>query len=159
MCSLETNSSFNSTEQQDLPTKFGMDLKHKNDTLSCRHRRQRRVWTELNQNFGSLKRSKLKCSDQSTLASSECQATQRTTTFSNNSYQLDSNRLLLRRKNVHPLVIFSICLMVSLMLSSTSAFNVDMNSKVVHTAPRSTCDEKCMFGFSVAQHRENGQSW
>ena len=138
-----------------------MDLKHKSDTLSGRLQRQRRVWSEPNQNLGSLKRSKLKCSDQSTLASSECQATQRTTaTFSNNNSQLNSNRLVLLRKNVHlPLVIFSICLMVSLLLSSTSAFNVDMNSKVVHTAPRSTCDEKCMFGFSVAQHRENGQSW
>jgi len=39
------------------------------------------------------------------------------------------------------------------------AFNVDVDSNVVHSGPRGSCDEECMFGFSVAQHRENGNPW
>ena len=40
-----------------------------------------------------------------------------------------------------------------------SGFNVDVNSKVIHGGPRSSCDADCMFGFSVAQHREKGTPW
>ena len=39
-------------------------------------------------------------------------------------------------------------------------FNVDVNSKIVHSGPPGTCNRAdCMFGFSVAQHREQGQAW
>jgi len=44
-------------------------------------------------------------------------------------------------------------------LNVCDAFNVDVNSKVIHEAPRQSCDGDCMFGFSVAQHREQGQPW
>ena len=39
------------------------------------------------------------------------------------------------------------------------AFNVDVSSKVIHTGPRGSCDQECMFGFAVAQHREKGTPW
>ena len=44
-------------------------------------------------------------------------------------------------------------------ISSGSCFNVDVSSKVIHGAPRDSCDQECMFGFSVAQHRERGVPW
>ena len=44
-------------------------------------------------------------------------------------------------------------------VSTVTAFNVDVDSKVIHEAPRRSCAGDCMFGFSVAQHREQGQSW
>eukprot|EP00095_Tigriopus_kingsejongensis_P000289 maker-scaffold253_size237113-snap-gene-1.29 protein:Tk00289 transcript:maker-scaffold253_size237113-snap-gene-1.29-mRNA-1 annotation:"integrin alpha-v-like" len=47
----------------------------------------------------------------------------------------------------------------SLLLSSVHSFNVDVNSKVVHSGPRGACDQDCMFGFAVAQHREAGTPW
>ena len=41
-----------------------------------------------------------------------------------------------------------------------NAFNVDVASRVVHQGPRQACpDDDCMFGFSVAQHREKGVPW
>ena len=40
-----------------------------------------------------------------------------------------------------------------------SGFNVDVSSKIIHTAPKDSCDQECMFGFSVAQHRERGVPW
>ena len=41
-----------------------------------------------------------------------------------------------------------------------NSFNVDVTSKVIHNAPQTSCqDSDCMFGFSVAQHREQGQPW
>ncbi len=43
-------------------------------------------------------------------------------------------------------------------LAVTDAFNVDVDSRVVHTGPRG-CQKNCMFGFSVAQHREQGTPW
>ena len=43
--------------------------------------------------------------------------------------------------------------------SVTDGFNVDVSSKVVHTGPRRSCDQECMFGFSVAQHRDKGTPW
>lgn len=40
-------------------------------------------------------------------------------------------------------------------------FNVDVDSKIVHSGPRGTCPKRegCMFGFAVAQHRERGTPW
>ena len=47
-----------------------------------------------------------------------------------------------------------------LFLHSANSFNVDVNSKVIHEAPSRSCqDGDCMFGFAVAQHREQGQPW
>lgn len=40
-----------------------------------------------------------------------------------------------------------------------SGFNVDVNSRVIHNAPTDSCYNDCMFGFSVAQHREKGVPW
>ena len=52
---------------------------------------------------------------------------------------------------------------VALLAAAASAFNVDVESNVVHSGPAgSGCDgpgSDCMFGFSVAQHRENGRAW
>ena len=40
------------------------------------------------------------------------------------------------------------------------SFNVDVTSKVIHNAPQRSCEDgDCMFGFSVAQHREKNQPW
>ena len=50
-------------------------------------------------------------------------------------------------------------LSLTLLISSGSCFNVDVSSKVIHAAPRDSCDQECMFGFSVAQHRERGVPW
>jgi hypothetical protein len=52
-------------------------------------------------------------------------------------------------------------LLVLLLFSShcVTSFNVDVNSKVIHEGPRKSCDGDCMFGFSVAQHKEQGQPW
>lgn len=51
--------------------------------------------------------------------------------------------------------------MCSLLLTFqlVESFNVDVNSRVVHSGPRGSCDDECMFGFSVAQHRERGTPW
>ena len=41
-----------------------------------------------------------------------------------------------------------------------TAFNVDVDSKVVHQGPTGSCDrDTCQFGFSVAQHRDKGTPW
>ena len=72
----------------------------------------------------------------------------------------DSNSLTPQpsMKNVK-IVILSITLLMSIMANPSVAYNVDVNSKVVHSAPRSGCYNDCMFGFSVAEHIEKGQSW
>lgn len=49
------------------------------------------------------------------------------------------------------LIVSSIC--------GVNSFNVDTDSRIVHTAPLASCDNDCMFGFSVAQHREKGRPW
>eukprot|EP00092_Neocalanus_flemingeri_P010955 GFUD01011798.1.p1 GENE.GFUD01011798.1~~GFUD01011798.1.p1 ORF type:complete len:178 (+),score=19.46 GFUD01011798.1:299-832(+) len=38
------------------------------------------------------------------------------------------------------------------------SFNIDTKSLVVQQGPKATCDD-CMFGFSVAQHKEGGVPW
>ena len=150
MCSMETSL------HEDFKTTI-MNKTHNRNTLSdnntFRHR-HRRFWTEDDQIFGRIQRSKLKCcGDKSNLTSTGPDIKR---TMSSN-YEINSNSLM-SRKNVQ-LVIVTVGLIVTLMITSASAFNVDVNSKVVHTAPRSTCDSECMFGFSVAQHKEKGQSW
>ena len=50
-------------------------------------------------------------------------------------------------------------LLFLLVLPLASSFNVDVKNKVIHEAPRQHCNGECMFGFAVAQHREQGQSW
>jgi len=53
-----------------------------------------------------------------------------------------------------------VLLMLFLLSRPANSFNVDVNSKVIHTAPPSRCEDgDCMFGFAVAQHREKGQPW
>ena len=43
---------------------------------------------------------------------------------------------------------------------TVNSFNVDVTSKVIHNAPARSCqDGDCMFGFSVAQHREQDKPW
>ena len=57
-------------------------------------------------------------------------------------------------------LVISVYLLISFCSTSTNAFNVDVNSKVIHQAPGRNCVAgDCMFGFSVAQHREQGQPW
>lgn len=50
-------------------------------------------------------------------------------------------------------------LLLAVVASRVVAFNVDVTSNVVHSGPRGACDQDCMFGFSVAQHREKGTPW
>ena len=154
MCSIETNFSINPTENAKATI---MNQKQNTNTLSdsdtFRHR-HRRIWPEDDRNFGRNKRPKLKSPDAKTNLMSTAHEIKRTIS---SHYQVNSNSVM-SRKSVQ-LVILTIGLMVSLMITTVSAFNVDVNSKIVHTAPRSTCDDECMFGFSVAQHREKGQSW
>jgi len=38
------------------------------------------------------------------------------------------------------------------------SFNIDTKSLVVQQGPKASCDD-CMFGFSVAQHKEGGVPW
>jgi hypothetical protein len=57
-----------------------------------------------------------------------------------------------------PIVVVAAAAVVAL-LPPSAAFNVDVSSKVIHSAPRESCDQECMFGFSVAQHRERGVPW
>ena len=54
--------------------------------------------------------------------------------------------------------VFFLC---SVMMAShvASGFNVDVDSRVVHSGPPRSCDRDCMFGFAVAQHRERGVPW
>ena len=44
------------------------------------------------------------------------------------------------------------------LLASFHGFNIDTNNLVVQKGPRDSCDD-CMFGFSVAQHKEGGVPW
>jgi hypothetical protein len=40
------------------------------------------------------------------------------------------------------------------------SFNIDTKSLVVQQGPKASCgDSDCMFGFSVAQHKEGGVPW
>ena len=58
--------------------------------------------------------------------------------------------------------VFFLCSVIMLCSSSSvmvSGFNVDVDSRVVHSGPRRSCDRECMFGFAVAQHRERGVPW
>ena len=121
------------------------------DNITFRHR-HRRYSNDDNSSFESMKRQKLKSSNlrPPVLSSNEEYA-------ASTRNQINSNRLA-SRKNIQ-LVILGISFLVSILINSASAFNVDVNSKVVHSAPRSTCDDECMFGFSVAQHKEKGKSW
>ena len=51
----------------------------------------------------------------------------------------------------------SLLLLLSLTTTALS-FNIDTKSLMVQEGPRATCDD-CMFGFSVAQHKEAGVPW
>lgn len=44
-------------------------------------------------------------------------------------------------------------------LPNVFSFNVDVGSKVIHTPPKDSCDGDCMFGFAVAQHKDQGTPW
>ena len=39
------------------------------------------------------------------------------------------------------------------------AFNINIETAVIHSGPRDTCDSECKFGFSVALHKEAGVPW
>jgi len=44
--------------------------------------------------------------------------------------------------------------------SLVTSFNIDTKSLVVQQGPKASCgDGDCMFGFSVAQHKEGGVPW
>ena len=49
-------------------------------------------------------------------------------------------------------------LVAALILHTCHSFNIDTKNLVIQQGPRDTCDD-CMFGFSVAQHREAGVPW
>ena len=44
------------------------------------------------------------------------------------------------------------------LLASCRGFNIDTKNLVVQEGPRDSCED-CMFGFSVAQHKEAGVPW
>ena len=155
MCSIETRCRENINMVE--TNKPIVNLRNKrrcttlSDNITFRHR-HRRYSKDDNSSFESMKRPKLKSSNlrPTVLSSNEEYA-------ASTRNQINSNRLA-SRKNIQ-LVILGISFLVSILINSASAFNVDVNSKVVHSAPRSTCDDECMFGFSVAQHKEKGKSW
>lgn len=45
-----------------------------------------------------------------------------------------------------------------ILATTAAAFNIDTGSAVVQAGPAATCTD-CMFGFSVAQHKEGGEPW
>ena len=155
MCSIETRCRENINMVE--TNKPIVNLRNKrrcttlSDNITFRHR-HRRYSKDDNSSFESMKRPKLKSSNlrPPVLSSNEEYA-------ASTRNPTNSNRLA-SRKNIQ-LVMLGICGLVSILINSASAFNVDVNSKVVHSAPRSTCDDECMFGFSVAQHKEKGKSW
>ena len=46
----------------------------------------------------------------------------------------------------------------AILATTAAAFNIDPGSAVVQAGPPATCTD-CMFGFSVAQHKEGGEPW
>lgn len=121
-----------------------------NLTFRHRHRRYSKDYDDLHWDH-----SKLKHQNSSPLREQEME---RRISSSSPSQPKDSNSRTpqLSRKQ---LVILAISLLMSIMVNPSVAYNVDVNSKVVHSAPRSGCYNDCMFGFSVAEHKEKGQSW
>nr|XP_040578055.1 integrin alpha-PS2-like isoform X3 [Lepeophtheirus salmonis] len=54
----------------------------------------------------------------------------------------------------------SILIVFTLFVSSSISFNINVPSKIIYSPLKYCQDEKCMFGFSVAQHKvKNGTSW
>jgi len=57
-------------------------------------------------------------------------------------------------------LLISLLVTIFNMMRLGSAFNIDTQSLVVQQGPRDSCgDGDCMFGFSVAQHKEGGIPW
>ena len=129
------------------------------DNLTFRHR-HRRYSTEYDTlHWNRINRSKLKHQRQNSLLEKE--EMDHKIIPSIQCQPKDSNSITpeLSRRNYH-LVILAITLLFSIMVNPSLAYNVDVDSKVVHSAPRSRgCYDDCMFGFSVAEHKEKGQSW
>ena len=120
---------------------------------------RRKIGTESDHNFGPSKMSKYKCCDK--IRSHQLEQSIRQ--YSIAKSPLNSTREMSSRRNSHRVIVLTAaisCVLISFMTPQlASGFNVDVNSKVVHTAPSSSCDRDCMFGFSVAEHREKGQPW
>lgn len=164
MCSRETNCSSltpYSSSSDNIKNHIRMNSKDSNnrrctlsDNITFRHR-HRRYSTEEDLICERSKRSKLKCFiDHKNLSSKNGEMNK---TCSNQCQPINSNSLI-SWKNFQ-LVILAIALMLSIMVEPASAFNVDVGSKVVHSAPRRGRNDDSMFGFSVAEHKEKGQSW
>jgi len=129
------------------------------DNLTFRHR-HRRYSTEYDPlHWNRINRSKLRQQPQNSVLEKE--EMDHKIILSVQCQPKDSNSIpqQLSRRNYH-LVILAITLLFSIMVNPSLAYNVDVDSKVVHSAPRSRgCYDDCMFGFSVAEHKEKGQSW
>jgi len=62
------------------------------------------------------------------------------------------------RTNTHWQAVLAIMMVITNNL--VISFNIDTKSLVVQQGPRGSCgDADCMFGFSVAQHKEGGVPW
>lgn len=164
MCSRETNSSSNSSSSaDDFQKSIIMGLGNNNrrcttlsDNITFRHRHRRYSFEDNDLLCGRSKRSKLKCCGKDNKNLSLLKHDGKTLS----NQQVNSNRLISsRNKNFQLVILANSALMLSIMVQPVSAFNVDVGSKVVHSAPRSTCYDDCMFGFSVAEHKEKGQPW
>ena len=163
MCSRETSCSSFSTpfsSSDNITNHIKMNSKDSNnrrctlsDNITFRHR-HRRYSTEENLICERSKRSKLKCCGE--LSSKRDGEINKT--YSNQCQPINSNSFI-SWKNFQ-LVILAVALMLSIMFEPALAFNVDVGSKVVHSARNTRgCYDDCMFGFSVAEHKEKGQSW
>ena len=128
------------------------------DNLTFRHRHRRYSKEYDNLHWDRIKRSKLKHPNEPTPFKDEEMEHRNISSMSCQPKDSTSKTAQLLRKNVK-LVILAITLLMSIMVNPSLAYNVDVNSKVVHSAPRSGCYNDCMFGFSVAEHKEKGQSW
>ena len=128
------------------------------DNLTFRHRHRRYSKDIDNLHWDQIKNSKLK--QQTEPSPLRHEGMENNIMSSIPCQPKDSNSLTPQpsMKNVK-IVILSITLFMSIMVNPSVAYNVDVNSKVVHSAPRSGCYNDCMFGFSVAEHIEKGQSW
>ena len=125
------------------------------DNITFRHRHRRYSGEGDDLHCGRITRSKLKCCGQHRNLSLKNREKIEETLFT--KHQTNSNSLMSGKNS--RFVILAVALLLSIMVTSSTAFNVDVGSKVVHNAPTRTCYDDCMFGFSVAQHKEKGQSW
>ena len=80
-------------------------------------------------------------------------------TFQESNYHSQDKQLCSESQSSESLnIIMERSLLLLSLISTCYSFNIDTKSLMVQKGPRDTCDD-CMFGFSVAQHKEAGVPW